>query len=180
MKSAILAALAALALSAAGPAVAQTPNPPQSSTPVAVSDLSGPYPVVMEMDPTLPDHTVYRPADMSAPGRALPVVAYGAGACLNIGNWTPQFLGELASRGYLVVSGGPIIEGADTPSAPTAGVPDVSQNRTAQLLETIDWAIAQNDITGEGSRALSRRTRSPSWATRAAGCRRSRRPTTRA
>jgi len=148
MKPAILAALGVLAIGAAGPVLGQTHNPPQSSAPAAVPDLSGPYPVVMEMDPTLPDHTLYRPADLSAPGRPLPVVAYGAGACVNIGNWTPQFLGELASRGYLVVAGGPIIEGADTPRAAGAGVPDVAQNRTAQLLETIDWAIAQNDVTG--------------------------------
>ncbi len=148
MKPAILAALGVLALGAAGPVLGQTPNPPLSSPPVAVPDLSGLYPVVMEMDPTLPDHTVYRPADLFAPGRPLPVVAYGAGACINIGNGTPQFLGELASRGYLVVAGGPIVEGADRPSTPGASAPDVFQNRTAQLLETIDWAIAQNDVTG--------------------------------
>jgi len=148
MKPAILAALGVLVLSTPGLALGQTPNPPQRSTPVAVPDLSGPYRVVMEMDPTLPDHTIYRPADMAAPGRTLPLVAYGAGACVNIGNWTPQFLGELASRGYLVVAGGPIIEGADRPGAPGGGVPEVAQNRTAQLLETIDWAIAQNDVTG--------------------------------
>ena len=29
---------------------------------------SGPYPALMEVDPTLPDHVVYRPADLSAVG----------------------------------------------------------------------------------------------------------------
>ena len=141
--------LANMSLAFAAAAQAQIPTPPAQSEPVAVADLSGPYPVVMEMDPTLPDHTLFRPADPASVGRTLPVVAYGAGACLNVGNMTPQFLGELASYGYLVVAGGPIIEGADRPRAPGAPAgPDYSQNRTAQLLETIDWAIAQNDVTG--------------------------------
>lgn len=153
MKPTTAGVLAALALSVplAMPAVgmAQIANPPGRSEPVSVANLGGPYPVVMEMDPTLADHTIYRPADMDQVGRTLPVVAYGAGACLNVGNMTPQFLGELASYGYLVVAGGPIIAGADAPRSPDApGVPDYPQNRTAQLLETIDWAIAQNDVTG--------------------------------
>jgi hypothetical protein len=147
MRNAFVSLFAAAVLA---PAIAQAqiPNPPAQSDPVAVPDLGGPYPVVMEMDPTLADHTLYRPADLSAVGRTLPVVAYGAGACLNVGNLTPQFLGEVASYGYLVVAGGPIIEGADSPRADAAVVPDYPQNRTAQLLETIDWAIAQNDVEG--------------------------------
>jgi hypothetical protein len=150
MKTAVAFGLTIMALAAPiAPALAQIPNPPASSAPVAVPDLGGPYAVVMEMDPTLPDHTIYRPADIMAPGRPLPLVAWGAGACLNAGNITPQFLGELASYGYLVVTGGPIIEGADQPRPAGAPIiPDFPQNRTAQLLETIDWAIAQNDVTG--------------------------------
>lgn len=132
----------------AGASVAQVPTPPQSAPPVPVEGLGGPFPVVMEMDPSLPDHTIYRPTNVEAVGRGLPLVAYGAGACLNVGNLTPQFLGELASHGYLVVSGGPIVEGADAPAAPGGGVmATATQNRTAQMLETIDWAIAQNDLT---------------------------------
>ena len=133
----------------AGAAAAQ--NPPSASVgePTVIPGLSGPYPVVMEMDPSLPDHTLYRPADLTAPGRPLPLVAYGAGACANGGNLTPQFLGELASRGYLVVAGGPIIEGLDSARPASAdGQPNISQNRTAQLLETIDWGVAQNEVTG--------------------------------
>ncbi len=152
MKTRLLAAAAVVAFGMAGAAQAQVPNPPQSSPPMPVEGLGGPYAVVMEMDPTLPDHTVYRPADMAAVGRDLPLVAHGAGACLNVGNITSQFLGELASYGYVVVTGGPIVEGADAPRAPgTAGggvMATATQNRTAQLLETIDWAIAQNDVTG--------------------------------
>ena len=42
---------------------------------------SGPYKSVMEMDAGLPDHTVYRPEDMSAlSGVTLPLVIWGNGA----------------------------------------------------------------------------------------------------
>ncbi len=149
VRSAGLFSLCLLAAALATPAAAQNPPsaPRGASTPVP--DLSGPYPVVMEMDASLPDHTIYRPADLEAPGRPLPLVAYGAGACFNGGNLTPQFLGELASRGYLVVSGGPILDGLD-PTRPAGGAEqmDIPQNRTAHMLETIDWAIAQNEVGG--------------------------------
>lgn len=150
MKRRLLLAAAGSAFMLAGSVNAQIATPPGSSAPVAVPELGGRFPVVMEMDPSLPDHTVYRPADLAGVGRSLPVVAYGAGACLNLGNWTPQFLGELASHGYIVVAGGPIVEGVTRERSRTE--PSVSsehtQNRTAQLLETIDWAIAQNDVPG--------------------------------
>lgn len=149
MRTTLVSLLATVALFTPAIAQSQIPNPPGQSEPVEVRGLGGPYPVIMEMDPSLADHTLYRPADVEAVGRPLPVIAYGAGACLNVGNMTPQFLGELASYGYLVVAGGPIIEGADRPRSPDApAVPDYPQNRTAQLLETIDWAIAQNDVSG--------------------------------
>lgn len=133
----------------AGSAAAQNPPSASSGAPVPIPDLSGPFAVVMEMDPSLPEHTIYRLADMDAASGPMPVVAYGAGGCFNGGNVTPQFLGELASRGYLVVSGGPIIEGLD-PARPAAvpGQLTMPQNRTAHMLETIDWAIAQNEVTG--------------------------------
>ena len=41
----------------------------------------------------------------SAP-KKLPIVVWGNGACINAGNRFRQFLTEIASHGYLVVSGG--------------------------------------------------------------------------
>lgn len=148
-------ALAALAMMTAAPALAQ--SAPLTTGPVAASftpqtqtipDTSGPYAVVMEMDASLPDHTIYRPADLSAVGRRLPVVAWGVGGCRNVGNVIPGFLAELASYGFLVVSGGPIVPGADAPPSGERPATPPAQNRTVQMLETIDWAIAQNDVTG--------------------------------
>ncbi len=58
LRSAFLG-LALLGLTA-GAALAQASDQPPS-TPLG----SGPYPALMEVDPSLATHTVYRPADMS-------------------------------------------------------------------------------------------------------------------
>jgi hypothetical protein len=46
---------------------------------------SGPYPAIIEGDPGVPDHTIYRPENLSAFSQrnSLPVVAWGNGACAN-------------------------------------------------------------------------------------------------
>lgn len=72
----------------------------------------GPHPAIMDSVPGLPQHTVYRPADLSpwgaASGRRLPVLAWANGACVNVGNRFRWFLSEIASHGYLVIASGPI------------------------------------------------------------------------
>ena len=66
--------LAGLAMMAA-PVSAQTPPPP-ASIPAATPLGSGPSLALMEADPGLATHTVYRPADLAAVGAAkLPIVA---------------------------------------------------------------------------------------------------------
>ncbi len=105
-----------------------------------LEDTTGPYRVVMEMDPTLPDHTIYRPADMAAIGGRLPVVSFGNGACRNIGSLYQPFLGEVASHGYLVVATGPI--GNDRAAGDGAG--DLPQSTNESMQAAIDWAIAEN------------------------------------
>ena len=71
-------------------------------------ETTGPYKVVMEMDPSLPEHTVYRPEQVRSVKGKLPVVAYGNGACANAGNAFENYLAEVASHGFLVVANGPI------------------------------------------------------------------------
>lgn len=130
---------------------------------------SGPYKAVMAEEPGLSAHVAYYPADLSKLGaRKMPVVVWGNGSCLYAGNRYRQFLTEIASYGYLVVSGGPmgVVEqevgpqsnptvrraGAapDAPPAPpernAANIPGAPQGRvTVPLLkEAIDWAVAQN------------------------------------
>lgn len=132
MRWGLVAAALALAWFEAGQAFAQT----------ALAGTSGPYAAVMEMDPTLPDHTVYRPADLPQVEGRLPVVSFGNGGCINIGSLYQTLLGEIASHGYLVVATGPI--GAQRVFPLPAGAPRPVQSKTESLIQTIDWAIAEN------------------------------------
>lgn len=110
---------------------------------------AAPVPVVMEMDPTLPDHTVYRPADLKGVKGRLPVVAWGNGACLNIGSRYRAFLEAVAAEGFLVVAGGPI----DTsPPAPRDRSAALVQGKTEQMFATIDWAAKENARPGSAYR----------------------------
>ncbi len=110
---------------------------------------AGPYAVVMEMDPSLPGHTVYRPADLKAVKGKLPVVAFGNGGCINIGNAFQTLLGEVASQGYVVAAPGPIQAGAGAeagPQRPAPGTtpPPLVQSAPDQMAATISWAVAEN------------------------------------
>ena len=124
---------------------------------------SGPYKAIMEMDPGLPGHTIYRPDDLSAlNGPSLPIVAWGNGACANAGNFFATFLTEIASYGYLVVALGPIVQlnaagfppGPAVPPRPQGADPSQPPNlpppatHSAQLTEAINWAIAENQRAG--------------------------------
>lgn len=89
----------------------------------APTGTSGPYAVVMETDPTLPDHTIFRPANLAAVKHKLPVIAFGNGGCVNLGNAFQTFpvpagsgrccrSGPLAWRGGVpapaILPGGPV------------------------------------------------------------------------
>ena len=118
-----------------------------ASAAVAGEPPSPPYQAVMESDPSLPSHTIYRPADLAVVGRTkLPILAWANGACANEGDAFAKFLTEIAGHGYLVVAIGPIAG----PKAPTTGSPphpDLNappKTTSAQLIDAIDWAIAEN------------------------------------
>lgn len=158
-------AFATAALLLAGSAIADTPYVP-ADTPQG----SGPYPAVMLQEPSLPTHTVYRPAKLDAPGMGkLPIIVWGNGACVNVGNRFRPFLSEIASHGYIAIAVGPIgPPQAETvasssmvrgkPSAVssagkrTASSPKLdyipSDTAASQLTDAIDWAIAENKRPG--------------------------------
>ena len=78
----------------------------------APAEGTGPYPALMEQDPGLPTHTIYRPKDLSKlNGYKLPIVAWGNGACVNAGDAFKNFLTEIASHGFLAIAIGPIAVG---------------------------------------------------------------------
>ncbi len=156
-----------VAAHAAAPTWASSANkmPPQpTSSKVAAPGItsgSGPYKAIMQSFPGLPGHTVYAPEDLAGLGaHKLPIVAWGNGACANVGNQFRWFLSEIASYGYIVISIGPI--GPPSVESTPMGEPGArekalnltphalppARTRTAQLIEAIDWAIAENERRG--------------------------------
>ena len=118
---------------------------------------SGPYPAIMEVDPSLPTHTLYHPEDLAASGQ-LPVVVWGNGACWNVGNAFRWFLSDISSYGYFVIAVGPIGERPMpiptppmTPQPPgTATLAGVAKlpppaSHSSQLIDAMNWAIAANE-----------------------------------
>lgn len=112
-----------------------------------LSGTTGPYRAVMEMDATLPDHTVFRPEDLAAPGRKLPLLIFGNGGCINIGSLYKPLLGEIASQGYLAIATGPIGPEPEFPRNPGEMREPPPQSKTEALLAAIDWAIHENART---------------------------------
>ena len=132
---------------------------------------AGPFKAIMAEDPSLPDHTLYYPANIGPAGQ-LPVITWGNGACLNAGNRFRDFLTEIASHGFLVISGGPIANikyevgpqenpavpapgstatpgnrgqrAATPPAAPAAPGDAVGRNTAPQLIAALDWAEKAN------------------------------------
>lgn len=118
---------------------------------------SGPYPALMEVDPALPDHVIYRPADLVAVGQGkLGVFIWGNGACAADGASARLHLSEIASHGYLAIAPGKWRNGPNAkepPAPPRAPAPDGSfhpPTTAADLKEALDWALAED--SREGSR----------------------------
>jgi hypothetical protein len=121
--------------------LAQTTNPP--AQPPDWESPSGRYAVVMEEDAGLPDHTVYRPANLTAiqGGQPLPIVAFSGPGCDANGTAFRPFFTEVASHGFLlIVSGLPEPKGGSGPNFPKTEPKDLSAS--------IDWAIAENSRAG--------------------------------
>ena len=130
---------------------------------------TGPYKAIMSQEDGLPDQVAYYPADLTKLGaRKLPIVVWGNGACINAGNRFRQFLTEIASHGYLVVSGGsmadkelevgpqenPVPRQAAVPQGQRGGPPAQDPANppgrvTVPILKrAIDWALEQNASAG--------------------------------
>lgn len=168
-----------IVLLAAAAAQAQDPRAPHKRFPMAPPPAyvspdtpqgTGRFPAVMEADPGLVTHTVYRPANLAALGKEkLPIVAFANGGCVNVGNRFRYFLSEIASHGFLAIATGPIgVKEAESalsssanrnPPAPTSPaalvrepLPQGSQRPASttakQLLDAVDWAIAENSRKG--------------------------------
>jgi hypothetical protein len=147
-----------------GPGRGPAPDPLDVAATLPIG--SGPYRAIMEADPGLPTHTVYRPADLSPlASTKIPIVAWANGACANVGNRFRWFLSDIASYGYLIVAIGPIgpnsaatlgvtplipqpsVVGGPGAAAPPAGLPP-PESHSSQLIDAINWVVAENDRSG--------------------------------
>ena len=106
---------------------------------------SGPYKAILAGDPALATHTLYRPRDLSpfGPARRLPIVAWANGGCRSTSGEFRNFLIEVASHGFLVVAIGPAAH-----SAVMGSEAPVNTSRATQLIDGVDWAIAEHRRQG--------------------------------
>ena len=122
---------------------------------------TGKYPALKEEDPSLPEHVVYRPANLAKLGATkLGVLAWGNGGCADDGAGARFHLSEIASHGYLVIASGKILSGpgapppvppagaANGPAPPLPSVLPPALTRSAQLTEAINWALKENERKG--------------------------------
>src|SRR6185369_5137906 len=109
---------------------------------------------ILEQDPSLPTHTVYRPQDLAKVKGKMPIIAWGNGACVNNGLAHRNFLMEIASHGFLAIAIGPpqappaagqqkgAPKGGGAPKGdarpPAAG----PATKSSQLIDAINWALA--------------------------------------
>ena len=134
-----IALLSAACLVMLGTACKSGPVAPVASQSKVVEDGgTGPCKVLMLEDPSLEAHTIFAPQDLSAFGKKnkLPVLVWGNGACTNSPWEHYKFLNEIASYGFLVIATGYI----PMEEKPFRG----PMSTSAQQIESIDWAIAQN------------------------------------
>ena len=106
---------------------------PLEGAPLAIP---GPYEVVSEPAAGLPGQVIWRPADLSAfPAQdSLPVMTWGNGGCAIDSTRYGDFLGTIASHGFLVIS-----------TVPAEG----QQRGTPELMiAALDWAEAENSRAG--------------------------------
>jgi len=108
---------------------------PLEGAPLAVA---GPYKVISEGAHNSAGLILFRPADLAAfPAKdSLPVLLWGNGGCAIEGKRYSDFLGTIASHGFLVTTT-TAVEGEK-----------MRQENATDLLAAIDWATAENSRTG--------------------------------
>lgn len=116
---------------------------------------TGPYPAMMEVDPTLANHVVYRPADLAALGkRKLGVLIWGNGGCRADGASARLHLLEIASFGYVVIAPGGIASGPTATERRDERGPDAEgklppvATTSADVVAGLDWALGENARKG--------------------------------
>ncbi len=94
---------------------------------------TGPYQVVIEGDPDLPNHTIFRPVG----AEDMPILAWGEGGCVKMGRSYGEMMTEVASYGILVIADGAPEGGGKAPGTMMNPVGDA-------LVQGIDYAFEKN------------------------------------
>ncbi len=159
MHKSVPAILGTLAIGLAVPAVAQDEAAEESFEDMMArvnllpdTEGDGPYPSLIETVDALPEHVVYRPQDLAAVGpNGLGVFVWGNGGCAADGTSSRFHLSQIASYGYLVIAPGRWRSGPnrlEDPGPPREMDADgnfpPSPTSAGQLIEALDWALAQN------------------------------------
>ena len=156
-----LAVCSALAASLGAAAVAQQSESDQEAFRRAQEEFNkvpntpgdGPFPAVIETDPGLPGHVIYRPKDLSPfAGGKLPVLAWGNGGCADDGTAHRLHLAQIASYGYLVVAAGEWRSGPGAtaprqrpqPRSAEDGKLPPPATTTDDVRAGLDWAVAED------------------------------------
>jgi len=109
---------------------------PEEGAPLAIA---GPYPVLTEAAHAAPRYVVHRPADL-APFPAsdkLPLLVWGNGGCAIDNPRYGEFLGTIASHGFIVVT-----------TTSVEGDPERRAQTPDDLRGAIDWAESENARSG--------------------------------
>jgi dienelactone hydrolase len=155
----LLLASGCLAVATTAPAQTETASTITQLTTVDVPQTgkapTGRYPVVVEHDPELATHTIYRPSELSTSKH--PVLIWGEGGCAKNGLMFPEYLSEIASHGFVVIADGPPVArpaGGPNGPAPGAGGPPPGgagppANRASMvngtaLVAALDWLEAES------------------------------------
>jgi acetyl esterase/lipase/enterochelin esterase-like enzyme len=122
----------------------QSPVNPQSTDVVIEDGGTGPYPAVVTEDRTLPGMTIFRPRDLKSIGvdAKLPILLWGNGACANTTQEHKKFLNEIASHGYVILAIGLLDQIHERNESSR------KMTESGQLLDALDWIVAENDSPG--------------------------------
>jgi hypothetical protein len=115
-----------------------------SLTPAAASaaDIPGTqhrFAVVRVGDPSLPDHTILRPANLRAVPFKLPILAWGNGGCRDSNEEYHYFLTHFAAYGFFIVANGP----PQNPYNP-GELTGLLNPQPQKLIAGINWAVRQD------------------------------------
>jgi hypothetical protein len=105
----------------------------KDSNPAPIAPAKGPYPPIVESDPGLATHTIFRPQMLGAIKH--PIVAWANGGCSKNGTLFARFLLEFATYGFVIVADGTPMGSGTGPLTTEAGPQKAA----------MDWIIAENE-----------------------------------